>query len=64
MLEDGIKQVDPTKPIRIIPSEKEAIQFAIENAKEGSLIVLSSDVIPEALNLVKEYKEKESNRLR
>lgn len=60
MLEDGIKQVDPKKPIQIIPSEKEAIRYAIENAKDGSLIVLSSDVIPEALNLVKEYKEKES----
>jgi cyanophycin synthetase len=63
MLEDGIKQVDPKKPIRIIPSEKEAIRYAIENAKDGSLIVLSSDVIPEALNLVKEYKEKESSGL-
>lgn len=61
MLEDGIRSVDPLKPIKVIPSEKEAIKYAIENAEEGSLIILSSDVVPEALNLVKAYKDAESN---
>jgi len=53
MLEDGIKIKDPNKKITIIPSEKEAITFAIKNAVKGSLIVLSSDVLPDALDLVK-----------
>ena len=44
----------------IIPSEREAITFAVDNAVEGSLIVLSSDVIPDALELVMELREKES----
>lgn len=59
MLSDGVKMHDPDKKITIIPSEREAILYAINNAVEGSLIVLSSDVIPEALDLVKELKERD-----
>jgi len=61
MLNDGIKMKDPTKKTTIIPSEKEAITFAVKNAVKGSLIILCSDVIPDALDLVKEFKEKEAN---
>ena len=63
MLKDGIIKKDPNKKINIIPSEKEAILYAVKNAKKGALIVLCSDVIPDALNLVKELKEKEANEL-
>ena len=63
MLEDGIKMHDPDKKTTVIPSEKEAILHAVENAKEGSLIVLCSDVVPDALDLVKKLKEEESNKL-
>jgi len=59
MLDDGIKMQNPSVKTTIIPSEKEAITFAIKNAVKGSLIVLSSDVIPEALDLVKHFKELE-----
>ena len=60
MLNDGIKKKDPNKKTTIIPSEKEAITYAVKNAVKGSLIVLCSDVIPEALNLVQELKDMES----
>ncbi|WP_299115717.1 cyanophycin synthetase [uncultured Winogradskyella sp.] len=60
MLNDGIKMKDPNKKTTIIPSEKEAIKHAVKHAVEGSLIILCSDVIPDALDLVKELKEKES----
>jgi cyanophycin synthetase len=60
MLEDGIKMKDPNKKITIIPSEKEAISYAVKNAAKGSLIVLSSDVIPDALDLVKKFKSLEA----
>ena len=63
MLKDGIIKQDPNKKIDVIPSEREAILFAVNNAKKGALIVLCSDVIPDALNLVKELKEKEANEL-
>ncbi|MBR9914927.1 MAG: cyanophycin synthetase [Algicola sp.] len=60
MLDDGIKQHDPNKKTTIIPSEKEAIIYAVKNAVKGSLIILCSDVIPDALDLVKQLKEQES----
>ena len=44
----------------IIPSEREAITHAVKNAVKGSLIILCSDVIPDALDLVKDFKEKEA----
>ncbi len=59
MLNDGIVGKDPNKKTTIIPSEKEAILHAVKNAKKGSLIILCSDVIPDALELVKELKDKE-----
>jgi cyanophycin synthetase len=61
MLNDGIKSKDPNKKTTIIPSEKEAITFAVNNAVKGSLIVLCSDVIPDALDLVKKFKSQESS---
>ena len=60
MLDDGIKMTDPNKKTTIIPSEKEAITHAVKNAVKGSLIVMCSDVIPEALELVKKFKNQES----
>jgi cyanophycin synthetase len=59
MLSDGIKMHNPNMKTTVIPSEKEAISYAIRNAVKGSLIVLSSDVIPDALDLVKHFKELE-----
>jgi cyanophycin synthetase len=61
MLNDGIKMKDPNKKTTIIPSEKEAITHAVKNAVKGSLIILCSDVIPDALDLVMKFKEQESN---
>jgi cyanophycin synthetase len=60
MLDDGIKMVNPNKKTTIIPSEKEAITYAVKNAVKGSLIILCSDVIPDALALVQKFKEQES----
>ena len=60
MLKDGIIKKDSTKKITIIPSERDAIIHAVKNAQKGSLIILCSDVVPDALDLVKELKEKES----
>ncbi|MFT7148745.1 MAG: cyanophycin synthetase [Nonlabens sp.] len=63
MLKEGIESVNPNMPVKIIPSEKEAITYALNNAKKGSLLVLCSDVVPDALNLVMEFKEAETKRL-
>jgi len=60
MLDAGIKKQDPNKKTTIIPSEKEAITHAVTHAEKGSLIVLCSDVVPDALDLVKHFKDKEA----
>ena len=63
MLKDGIKQHNPNKKITVIPLEPEAIDFAVKNAEKGSLLVLCSDVVPDALAQVMKYKEEESEQL-
>jgi len=63
MLSDGIKKIDPKKKVTIIPKESEAIEHAIKNAKPGSLVVICSDVVPDALALVTKFKEKEAQTL-
>jgi cyanophycin synthetase len=60
MLNDGIKMKDPNKKTTIIPSEREAILYAVKNAPKGALIILCSDVIPDALELVQKLKEQEA----
>ena len=44
----------------IIPKEVEAIKHAINNAQEGSFITALSDVVTNAINIVQEYLDKES----
>ncbi|MDP4662372.1 MAG: cyanophycin synthetase, partial [Salibacteraceae bacterium] len=63
MIHAGIKSVDPNKKITIIPSEHDAIVHAFEHATKGSLLVLCSDVVPDALNLVMKFKEEEAEKL-
>ena len=63
MLYQGIKRVDPDKKVQIIPKESEAIDYALSNAQPGSLIVICSDVVPDALAQVTKYKEEEASRL-
>ena len=46
-------------PIKIILNEKEAIMYAYNNAKPGSLITIMCDVVAEALELIKKLKEDE-----
>tara|TARA_R110002072_G_scaffold7503_2_gene40729 strand:+ start:503529 stop:506165 length:2637 start_codon:yes stop_codon:yes gene_type:complete len=61
MLDDGIKMKNPKIKTTIIPSEREAITHSVNNAKKGSLIILCSDVVPDALELVQKFKEQEAS---
>lgn len=63
LLLKGIHQHDKNKKVTVIPSEKEAISYAITNAKPGALITMCSDVVPDALELVMKFKEEEANLL-
>ncbi len=46
-------------PVMVILNEKEAIMYAYNTAKPGSLITIMCDVVTEALDLIKGLKEKE-----
>ncbi len=63
MLATGIKSTNNEKPVKVITLETEAIEYAITHAKKGSLIVICSDVVTEALQLIMKYKEEESKHL-
>lgn len=59
LMKQGIRNVDPNKEVLIIPKESEAIAYAVEHAKKDSFIVICSDVVPDALELVKKLHEDE-----
>lgn len=56
----GIKKAKPDMKVTVIHKESEAIDFAINTAIQGSFITVISDVIPDALEQVKRYKDIES----
>jgi cyanophycin synthetase len=56
LMSEGIYSVDPGKKITVITKESEAIDFAIRNAVKDSFIVIISDVIPDALEQIQQYK--------
>lgn len=61
LMKMGIMEVDPLKIVHVIPKEREAIDFAIKNARKGSFITICSDVVPDALQQIQEYKEVEDH---
>ena len=58
---DGIRMVDASKSVKVIPTEKEAIVHALTTAEKGSFIVICSDVVPDALDQVMKFKEEEDS---
>jgi cyanophycin synthetase len=59
LIKKGIYNIDPGKKITDFRRESEAIDYAINNAVKGSFIVIISDVVPDALEQVKHYKDVE-----
>jgi cyanophycin synthetase len=60
LLVEGINETKTKEiPIKIIINEKEAITYAYNNAKPGSLITIMCDVVVEALDMIKGLKEAE-----
>lgn len=56
LLRQGITEVDPAIKYHIIPDMKEAVHYAISNAKAESYIVVSADHAEKAIKIVKEVK--------
>ena len=59
LLMKGIQESDKKIPVDVAPNEKMAIIRAIEEAKQGAFITITSDTIPESIKLIQELKEKE-----
>ena len=51
-----VSLLQPAKKVTAIHKEKEAIDYALQHAQKDSFIVITSDVIPDALEQVKQYK--------
>lgn len=61
LIQKGIRNVSETVTVHVIPKESEAIDFALSNARKDSFITIISDVVPDALEQVKNLKEKEGS---
>ncbi|MBS1934054.1 MAG: cyanophycin synthetase [Bacteroidetes bacterium] len=60
LLVEGINETKTKEiPLTIIHKEKDAIIHAYDNAKPGSLITIMCDVVPDALEFIKNLKEQE-----
>ncbi|MEO8150322.1 MAG: cyanophycin synthetase [Bacteroidia bacterium] len=55
----GIHSVDAKKTVSQFATERDAIDYAIKGAKKGSFIIICSDVVPDALEQIMNYKENE-----
>jgi cyanophycin synthetase len=60
LIMEGIKASGKKVTTEIIKKEVEAIKHAIDNAQEGSFITALSDVVTNAIEIVQEYLDKES----
>lgn len=58
-LREGIDLHDPSKKTIVIKDEKEAVIYAIENARKGALIVICSEMIKEVTRLIQEMREED-----
>jgi len=59
LLKEGIQRVNPSIPILTIVNENEALEYIYENARPGALYTIMCDVVPGALEKIRELKEKE-----
>jgi len=57
LITQGIRNIKPEMDVKDFRKESDAIDFALQNAKKDSFIVIISDVVPDALEQVKRYKD-------
>lgn len=59
LVRKGIHNIDPTKKTTVIEQERDAIDYAFNNAPKGSLIFITSDRILNTVDYIEELLEKE-----
>ncbi len=57
LLQEGIKESDKKIPVKIIYETKDAIDFALNNAKKGELVVILADSVAKDIEFVKNFRE-------
>jgi len=63
LLIEGINETKPKEiPLTVIHKERDAIIHAYKNAAPGSLITIMCDVVPDALDFIKNLKEQEDQK--
>lgn len=64
LLIEGINEAKTSDiPVKVIQKEKDAILYAYKNATPGSLVTIMCDVVPDALEFVKNLKEEEDREV-
>ena len=58
LLKEGIKESGKKPEVQLVPESREAIEYAIKNAREGELVVTLADVVEKDMQIVEEYREK------
>ncbi|MFD2569207.1 cyanophycin synthetase [Spirosoma soli] len=59
LVRQGVWSADPSKPVSVIPDELAALNYAIQNAQPGSLIVHLTEQIEQTITIIKEYKKQD-----
>jgi cyanophycin synthetase len=59
LLQEGVNQVNPKLPTRIIANENEALEYIYANQIPGALYTIMCDVVAGALDKIKELKARE-----
>jgi cyanophycin synthetase len=58
---EGIVRINPEAVVNVVSDELEAIQFAMNTARQGAFIVDCSDEVQEAIDFVMQAKEREDS---
>lgn len=56
---EGVMQVNAEAVIKVISNELEAVQYAIDNARDGALIVVCTEHVKKTIDYIQQAKEKE-----
>ncbi len=59
LLEEGIREVNPSIPTMVIPNEDQALEWIYANHTPGALYTVMCDVVAGALDKIRELRERE-----
>ncbi|MCA1622485.1 MAG: cyanophycin synthetase, partial [Acidobacteria bacterium] len=57
LLQEGIAQSENKPQVKIIPESREAIHYAIKNARKSELVVTLADLVPKDIGYVSEFRD-------